>query len=200
MGRNIKEVMFDVSLWEKMKRGPQVILLKDAAFISAFTGLQSGDRVVDVGSGSGFLAIYLGSIVAPSGKVFTYEKREEFAKLSLRNICKAELEKVVELKNKDAFEGLEEGEVDLVTLDLADSPKLLGNAFAVLKPNGFCVGYLPHAEQVQAFVKEGLAVGFIQLQTIEVIARPMLVRDRGFRPENSGLLHTAYLSFLRKPL
>ncbi len=43
------------------------MLLKDCALISAFTGLQSGDFVVDAGTGSGWLAIYLGSIVAPDG-------------------------------------------------------------------------------------------------------------------------------------
>lgn len=191
--------MLNPSIWKKLKRGPQVILLKDAAMISALTGLQSGDRVIDCGAGSGFLSCYLGSIVAPAGKVYSYEKREEFHKLSEGNVRKAGLEGVVELKLKDALEGFDETEVELVTLDLADSPLLLPHSFAALKAGGFCAGYLPHAEQVQAFVKAALQAGFEQRETIEVIVRPMLVRERGFRPENSGLLHTAYLSFLRKP-
>ncbi|MBI4360626.1 methyltransferase domain-containing protein [Candidatus Micrarchaeota archaeon] len=192
--------MFDVSVWKKLSRGPQVILLKDAAVISAFTGLQSGDHVVDAGAGSGFLACYLGSIVAPGGRAYSYEKRPEFAKLACRNVEKAGLQDVVEIKEKDVLEGIDEKGVDLVALDLADSPNALSQAFAALKPRGFCVGYLPHAEQVQSFVAEGLRVGFLQNQTLEVIHREMLVRKQGFRPENSGLLHTAYLSFLRKPL
>ncbi len=192
--------MLDSSLWKKLRRGPQVILLKDAAMISALTGLQSEDNVIDCGAGSGFLACYLGSIVAPAGKVYSYEKREDFAKLSSQNVAKAGLKDVVEVKLKDAMDGFDEKDIDLITLDLGDSPLLLEKAFAALKPKGFCVGYLPHAEQVQAFVTEGLRVGFTHDQTIETIVRPMLVRDRGFRPENSGLLHTAYLTFLRKPI
>jgi len=192
--------MFNPSIWKKLRRGPQVILLKDAAMISALTGLQSGDKVIDCGAGSGFLSCYLGSIVAPAGKVYAYEKREEFLKISEGNVRKAGLDGVVSIKLKDVVtEGFEEKDVDLVTLDLADSALALPHAFAALKAGGFCVGYLPHAEQVQAFVKAAIAAGFEQGETIEVIMRPMLVRERGFRPENSGLLHTAYLSFLRKP-
>ncbi len=192
--------MFDVSLWQKLRRGPQVILQKDAAMISAYAGLQSGDLVVDAGAGSGFLACYLGSIVAPTGRVVSYERRPEFAKIAQKNVERCGLSFVVEVKEKDVLAGIDETNVDLVTLDLGDAPLALGHAFAALKPRGFCVGYLPHAEQVQAFVAKALETGFIQKDTLEVIVRPMLVRKQGFRPENSGLLHTAYLSFLRKPV
>ena len=51
----------------KLTRGPQIITLKDAGIISAYTGISSGDLVVDAGSGSGFLAIYLGNLVKPDG-------------------------------------------------------------------------------------------------------------------------------------
>ena len=195
--------MFDPSIWKKLRRGPQVILLKDAAMISALTGLQSGDRVIDCGAGSGFLSCYLGAIVAPGGKVYSYEKREEFQQLASKNVEKARLSDVVEVKLKDVLAdgtgGFEEKDVDLVTLDMGDSHLGLPHAFAALKSGGFCVGYLPHAEQVQTFVKAALVAGFEQGETIEVIVRPMLVRERGFRPENTGLLHTAYLTFLKKP-
>lgn len=191
--------MFDVSLWKKLSRGPQVILLKDAAFISAYTGVQSGDIVVDAGAGSGFLSTYLGSLVAPNGKVFAYERREEFADLSRKNVLRSKLSDVVAVKTQDILSGIDEKDVDLVTLDLAEAPQAVAHAFCALKQRGFCVGYQPHAEQVQSFVKAGLAAGFTHEQTLEVIARPMLVRERGFRPENSGLLHTGYLIFLRKP-
>ncbi|MBI2444961.1 tRNA methyltransferase [Candidatus Micrarchaeota archaeon] len=198
--RDINAIMFNPSIWKKLRRGPQVILLKDAAMISALTGLQSGDRVIDCGAGSGFLSCYLGSIVAPSGKVFSYEKREEFQKLTEANVKKAGLDSVVRVSLRDVIaEGFDEKDVDLVTLDMGDSSLALPHAFSSLKAGGFCAGYLPHAEQVQTFVKAALAAGFEQGETIEVIVRPMLVRERGFRPENSGLLHTAYLSFLRKP-
>ena len=192
--------MFDAFLEpRKLKRGPQVVTLKDAAVISAFTGLQSGDFVVDAGTGSGWLAVYLGSIVAPSGKVVSYEAREEFACIAEKNIARVGLEKVVEVKRADVFQGIEEKDVDLITLDLADSEKALAHAFNALRQGGHCVGYLPCFEQVKKFVLEAKNAGFEHVRSIEVGVREILVRECGCRPATKGLTHTAFLSFLRKP-
>ncbi len=192
--------MFPVRLYKKLKRGPQVITLKDAALISAFTGLQSGDRVVDAGAGSGWLAIYLGSVVAPLGKVSSYEWREDFALLAGKNVEKAGLAAVVEIKRKSIFDAMDEQGVDLITLDLAESDKALPRAWNAVKEGGFVVGYLPNVEQVKTFVMAGEALGFKHVQTMESIVRELLVRPYGCRPASSGITHTAYLSFLKKPL
>lgn len=191
--------MLDSSLWKKLKRGPQVVLLKDAAFASAFTGLQGGDRVVDAGSGSGWLAIYLGSIVAPSGRVYSYEWRGDFAELAEKNVAKAGLQEIVEIKRKDVFQGIDEREVDLVCLDLANAEKTLPHAFAALKPKGSCVGFLPNVEQVKAFVLEAQRLGFEHERTVSVLPIEWLVRQQGARPATKGLLHTVFLAFLRSP-
>ena len=191
--------MLDVDLFRKLGRGPQVVLPKDAAFVVGLTGLQAGDRVVEAGSGSGWLSVRLGSIVAPNGKVFSYEWREDFAGLARKNVEKAGLEGVVEIRQKDVFSGIDETEVDLVCLDLAGSEKALGHAFAALKPKGFCVGFLPNVEQAKAFVLEGERLGFTHELTVDVLGREWLVRPHGVRPATTGLLHTVFLSFLRKP-
>jgi tRNA (adenine57-N1/adenine58-N1)-methyltransferase len=190
--------MFDSDVWRKLKRGPQVVLLKDAAFISAFTGLQSGDIVVDAGSGSGFLAVYLGSIVAPGGRVFSYEWRDDFVELAKGNVKRAGLENVVEVKFKDVFEGIAEKDVDLVTLDLANAEKALAHANEALKPKGWIVCFNPNVEQAKAVVEEAQRLGLRQIQTMESFVRELLIRKEGTRPETKGLLHTAYLTFLRK--
>ncbi len=185
--------------YNKLKRGPQVVLPKDAGLIAAFTGVGSGDRVVDVGAGSGWLAIFLGNIVGAQGHVYSYELREDFADLAERNAKKAGLESVIEIIRKDASQGITQTDVDLVTLDCADSDKLLPIAFGALKKGGACVGYLPHVEQVKQFVFAASDAGFNVEKVIEGIVRDWLVRDRGCRPENTGLTHTGFLVFLRKP-
>ncbi len=186
--------------YRKLKRGPQVILPKDAGLIAAFTGVGSGDRCVDIGAGSGWLAVFLGNIVGKDGKVYSYEAREDFADLAERNAKKAGLDAIVEVIRKDASQGITQTEVDLVTLDCADSDKLLPQAFGALRKGGVCVGYLPHVEQVKQFVFTAQApeVGFAVERVIEGIVRDWLVRDRGCRPENTGLTHTGFLVFLRK--
>ncbi len=182
-------------LLRKLKRGPQVILPKDFGFIVALTGVGKQSIVVDAGAGSGFLAIGLANLCK---KITTYERREEFAELVKKNIARAGL-KNIKLKFADVFEGISERDVDLVTLDLADSDKVVVHAVQALKPGGFVVSYLPHVEQVKKFVDAVRATNeFEEPFVIESIVREMLVREEGFRPETKGLLHTAYLAFARK--
>lgn len=190
--------MFSQSVFKKLERGAQVVLHKDAALISAFTGLQSGDLVVDAGAGSGFLAIHLGSAVAPSGKVYSYEWKNDFAELAKRNVERARLEKIVEVRHDDVFSGITEKNVDLVTLDLAGSEKVLPHAHTALKKNGFCVGVLPNVEQMKNFVLAGEKLGFEHVRSVDCLTREWMVREEGCRPETTGVLHTAFLSFLKK--
>ncbi|MFH1470297.1 MAG: rRNA adenine N-6-methyltransferase family protein [Candidatus Micrarchaeota archaeon] len=181
-------------LLNKLKRGPQVVLPKDIGMILAYTGIGKTSKAVDAGAGSGWLAISLGNVCK---SVVTYERREEFAELSRENVERAKL-KNVKVKVADVFEGISEKNVDLVTLDLADSNLAVPLAYGALREGGCLVGYLPHAEQVSKFVKECERNGFVGVFCIESIVREMLVREQGFRPENTGLTHTAYLVFARK--
>jgi len=104
----------------------------------------------------------------------------------------------VEIRQKDVFEGIEEKDVDLVTLDLADAEKAVPHAAGALKQGGVLVGYLPHVEQVKRFVDACNASGLKDVFTLEAMVRQYLVREQGIRPENTGLWHTAYLVFAKK--
>ncbi len=179
----------------KLKRGPAVILPKDAGLIIALSGIDKSSKVLDAGAGSGWLAVQLGRIAR---QVVSYELREEFAKIASQNVKRAELSNV-EIRIRDVLkEGFDEKEADLICLDLADSDKVLGHAFASLKEGGCVVGYLPHAEQLKAFVQAGEVAGFVQFYCCECNVREILVRAHGVRPANVGLMHTAYLAFGRK--
>ena len=190
--------MFRQETWRKMSMGPQIITLKDAGLISAFTGLQSGDTAVDAGAGSGFLAAYLGSVVAPGGKVTSYESRKEFAEIARRNVEKAGLQKVVEIKEKDILEGIGEKNVDLITFDMPNTENVLEHAKGALKENGFIVGYFPNVEQVKKFVEKAEELKLKHVRTIEGTIREWLIRSYGCRPDNTGIIFTGFLVFLRK--
>jgi tRNA (adenine57-N1/adenine58-N1)-methyltransferase len=183
----------------RFRRGPQIIMLKDAALISAFAGISSGDVVVDAGAGSGFLAAYLGNLVKPDGRVISYERRVEFANLAERNIHTAGLSDVVTIKRKDVFEGIDERNVDAITLDLADAEKAVAHAREALREGGVLVSYLPNVEQVKRFVEACGQNGFVRIETYECMLREMLVRDVGTRPQTKGIMHTGYVTFARKP-
>lgn len=191
--------MLDSNIFKKLARGPQVVLIKDAAFVSAFTGLVPGDKVVDAGAGSGWLTIYLSSIVGKEGKITAYERRPEFAEIAQKNIIKAGFENIAKVKVADIFLGIEETGLDLITLDLAGSPTVLKFAIDALKPKGYVVGFCPNVEQAKDFVIAGETTGFIHIKTVECDEREWLIRAQGCRPATMGLRHTSFLTFLRKP-
>jgi tRNA (adenine57-N1/adenine58-N1)-methyltransferase len=182
----------------KLARGPQIITLKDAALISAFTGMSAGDLVVDAGSGSGFLAIYMGNLVRPDGKVVSYERRPDFASLAKRNVHKAGLEKYVAIKGKDIFAGIDERGVDVITLDLPEPWNAVAHSKKALKDGGFLVSYVPTVEQVRHFVVRCEKSGLKHVKTVECTVREMVLKERGTRPQIKGIMHTGYITFVRK--
>lgn len=190
--------MRDDHFFSKLKRGPQVVLPKEFGVLIAYGGIENGDKVIDAGSGSGWLAVQLGRTVGSQGKVYSFEWREDFAKLAEGNVRKAGLEGVVEIVQKSAFDGFGVEGVDAVCLDMADSEKVLPHAQAALRMGGLCVGFLPNIEQVKEFVLQGEKLGFTHERTADVLVREWLVRDRGCRPQTTGLMHTTFVSFLRK--
>src|SRR3989338_10089619 len=72
-----------IDLLRKIRRAPQIIPLKDVGSIIAETGIGKDSVVVDAGTGSGGLALFLGNIVK---KVITYEIRDDFASVAEENV------------------------------------------------------------------------------------------------------------------
>jgi len=190
--------MFPQGFHRKLKRGPAVALPKDLGSVLARAGLQHGDVVLDAGAGSGWAAIAWGLAVAPNGRVHSFERRPEFADLAEGNVRRAGLEGVVKIVRGSAFKGFK-GEADFVFLDCGDSNKLVKRAATRMKQGGLLVGYTPHSEQMRAFVNAGLKAGLVLEECVENMERQWLVREQGCRPVNIGLIHTAFLIFMRKP-
>ncbi len=181
--------------YRKIKRGPQVIPLKDMGSIISLTGIGKGSVVVDAGSGSGATACFLGNIVK---EVFSYELREDFFKIASENVNRLGLKNVF-VKNKDVYVGIDESDVDLVMLDLPEPWKAIAPAGSALKVGGFLVSYSPTIPQVSDFVNAVLSDRrFIYQRTIELIERDWEVSERKVRPKSQAIGHSGFLSFARK--
>ncbi|MEM3839013.1 MAG: methyltransferase domain-containing protein [Candidatus Micrarchaeaceae archaeon] len=180
--------------YRKLKRGPQVILPKDIGIIISFSGIGRDSICVDAGTGSGWLAVSLAKIAK---EVYSYDIREDFLAIAEKNRQLLGLGNLF-LKHGDVFKKIDEKNVDLVTLDMPSSEKALSSAKKALKPGGCVVGYLPHVEQVKAFVKRLNSLKFADIYAVEVVLRDILVRDEGVRPSTKGIWHTAYLVFAKK--
>ncbi len=193
---NKEFIIFDAAFSdqiEKSERGPAVILKKDIGNIVATTGISKDSRIVDVGTGGGMLALHLANI---SPHVTSYEKSEEFCRIAVKNAEKVNAKIII--KNKDAMEGIEEKNLDLVTIDLKEPWMLLKEMYNVLKSGGFCVAYLPHTQQVQRFCSEARENKFYVQKVSETMEREWIFEEQKSRPKNIGILHTGFLVFLRK--
>jgi len=180
---------------KRIKRLPQVVLPKDAAIIAAYTGLSPGWNVLDAGTGSGFLAMFIANLVKP-GKVLSYEKNKEFADNVKKQIKKLDI-KNLKIINKDIFKAEVSGKFDLVTLDLKYAEKLIPKIFNVIKHNGYIAVYSPYIEQVKAVTKSIRKMNFADIKTVENIVREWKV-DEFTHPVPSGILHTGWLTIARK--
>ena len=182
-----------IDVYKKIKRGPQIIPLKDLGSIIAEVGINKNSLVVDAGSGSGALALFLSMIAE---KVVSYEVREDFAKIAAEN---AEFLKInnLKIKRKSVYEGIDESEVDFVTLDLPSPWKALLPAKKALKSGGFLISYSPTTSQVSDFLDEAKKHGFFHLKTIEIIQREWEFSERVVRPKSQAIGHSGFLSYLR---
>lgn len=181
--------------YNRIKRGAQIITPKDIAAIIAATCIGKESKIVDAGGGSGALACFLANIAK---EVTTYEIRKDFAELVKQNAEKLKL-KNIKVKNKDITKGISEKNVDLVTLDFLDSWKALKHAEKALKSGGFIAAYSPSITQNQRFLKEAAKYKTLkQVKTTEIIEREWILDELRARPKNVQLVHTGFLTFLRK--
>ncbi len=184
-----------IDLYRKIKRAPQIIPLKDVAAIIAETGIGKESVVVDAGSGSGALALFLANIAK---KVVSYEIRDDFAAVARENISLLQLKNIT-IKNKDIYEGVDEKNVDVVTLDLPEPWKALEPAAKALKTGGFVVSYSPTIPQVADFIEAAAKnKSLLHIKTMEIIQREWEFNDRIVRPKSQPIGHSGFLTFVRK--
>jgi tRNA (adenine57-N1/adenine58-N1)-methyltransferase len=140
----------------------------------------------------------LGYHVAPEGHVFSYEIREDFAKVARKNLIKAGLKELVTVKQKDILEGITETNVDALVLDMAVPWEVVPIAYTALKGGGVLTSFSPTIEQTQKTVDALYASHFTEIATRELIEREILVRKGKTRPATRMIGHTGYVTSARK--
>lgn len=182
----------------KSARQTQITYPKDIALMTMFSGIGPGSRVVEAGTGTGALTMSLAFYVRPRGRVYSYEIREEFSEIAKKNLKRAGLEGVVELKNKDITMGIDEMGVDAVILDLATPWTVVPHAYVALKPSGMIVSFSPTVDQIINTTEALNDHGFVDAETIECLMRGMQVERGKTRPQTLMTAHTGYITFARK--
>lgn len=186
----VMDALFHDNL-EKMKRGPAVILPKDVGLILTYSSIDKNSTVMDAGTGSGMLAMYLARFCK---KVISYEKNPEFYKIAEENMKSFDIKNVT-IKNEDIYEVIKEKNLDLVVLDVSEPWKALENVKKSLKPSHYLICYIPSINQVAQLMEN--SKGFFHERTVELIYREWQEDVTRLRPKSQMIGHTGFLVFLR---
>jgi tRNA (adenine57-N1/adenine58-N1)-methyltransferase len=182
----------------KTNRRTQISYPKDISLIIMNSGIGSGSRVVEAGTGTGALTSAIAHYVKPTGRVYTYELREEFQRNAKKNLERAKLLDYVELKEGDITQGIQETDLDAIILDLATPWLVIPHAYNALKGSGVLVSFSPTIDQVVKVVEALNDYGFVGIETAETLIRYMQVERGKTRPQTVMTGHTGYLTFARK--
>ncbi|HBT40254.1 MAG: tRNA (Adenine-N(1)-)-methyltransferase [Thermotoga sp. 50_1627] len=181
----------------KMKRQTQIVYPKDIGFILLMLDVHEGSRVIDAGIGSGAMCAALARAVGEKGKVYAYERREEFKRLAEDNLAKWGLVDRVEIKLRDISEGFDE-RVDAIFLDVPDPWNYIGQCYEALNGSGNLAIVCPTTNQVQRVLKEISKFSLVGIEVWESLFRQYKPVAERLRPFDRMVAHTAYMIFARK--
>jgi tRNA (adenine57-N1/adenine58-N1)-methyltransferase len=133
-----------------MPRGAAVIYPKDAAQIITMGDIHPGATVLEAGAGSGSMTCALLRAVGSSGRVISYEIRDDHAEVAERNVTTffGERPDNWELRIGDAADHEASESVDRVILDMLSPWEVLAPMAAALHPGGVLIGYVAATTQV----------------------------------------------------
>jgi len=181
-------------LWENMTKGPQLVQRKDIGMILAKSGCNKNFKVVDAGGGTGSLCLSLANVCK---EITVYETNPEHYDIVQRNINLFGFNNIT-LKQQNIYNGIDEDDLDLLTLDLPEPWLVTEHVSASLKQGGHLVVYLPNLHQVKQFIDSTRKTNIQVIETLELLERQWKIEGKIMRPEFQMLGHTGFLIFCRR--
>lgn len=185
-----------------MKRGAAVIYPKDAAQIVMGCDIFPGARVLEAGAGSGALTLTLLRAIGPTGRLVSYERREDFATIAQRNVEEflGQPHPGWELRVADLVEARADAlRFDRVVLDMLAPWECVDVVAEVLEPGGVLCCYLATTTQLSTTVEMlRTHAGFSEPEASESLVRTWHAEGLAVRPNHAMVGHTGFLVTTRR--
>lgn len=184
----------------EMPRSSTILYPKDLGAIWLWADILPGARVLEAGIGSGAGTLALLRAVGAQGEVVVYEQRADMIAQARRNIRQLLGDPPnLRIEQRDIYAGVGERDLDRILLDLPEPWQVVPHAATALREGGIFCAYNPSIVQVQSTV-EALRRSpcFGQIETIEVLYRPWIVRGSAVRPEQHMVAHTGFITVARR--
>ena len=183
-----------MDLYRRIRRAPQIVPLKDLGAIIAETGINKTTVVLDAGTGSGALAIFIAHLAK---KVISYELRPDFAAVALENVQKLGIKNLA-IKQKNIYEECAEKNIDVTILDLPEPWLAINSVTPGLKYGGYLISYSPSIPQTMDFVEAARKKGYSIIKVVEIAEREWEIDGRKVRPLPKDIGHSGFIVFCRK--
>lgn len=188
-----------------MPRGAAIVYPKDAAQILSLADIFPGAHVVEAGVGSGALSLWLLRAIGSSGRLVSFERREEFAQIARANAVSffgrdPENWSVTVGDLVDALpSATKPGTIDRVVLDMLAPWETLDVVTDALKPGGVVVCYVATVTQLSRVAEAIRSTGsFAAPQCTETMVRGWHVEGLAVRPDHRMIAHTGFLITARR--
>jgi tRNA (adenine57-N1/adenine58-N1)-methyltransferase catalytic subunit len=199
----LKPLLTDYVL--SMPRGAAIVYPKDAGQIIVEGDIFPGATVVEAGVGSGALSNYLLRAIGPQGKLYSFEKREEFSQIAQGNVANQmgsmpeNWQVLLGELQQELPKALEQASVDRVVLDMLAPWECIEAVADALKPGGLVIVYVATVTQLSRTIE---AIrdheGFTDPNAWESMVRSWHVEGLAVRPDHRMIAHTGFLLSARR--
>ena len=194
----LEPTMYDYVM--RIQHGTQIVYPKDIGYIIARAGIGDGQKILEIGTGSGSLTSFIASVVKPRGHVYTFDVDENFMKIAEKNIKKAGVSKYVTQHNLDlkTAKKMPLENMDVALIDLGDPWVVIPKVRQMLKGSGSIFAICPTMNQLEKLTMALVENEFTDIESTEHIIRNIEAREGKTRHSFQGIGHTTYLCFARK--
>ncbi len=184
--------------YQTLRRGPQTIIPGTIALIVHAAGIGPGSRVLEAGTGSGFLTLAMAALVGDGGRVTSHDVSPAAREIARENLERAGLLSRVDILG-DPVERTGARGMDAVVLDLPEPWAALDASHLALRPGGALVIYVPTTTQMERTMR-AFDGRFTAPSGQEAIQRAWVLSKggEGLRPSFEGPAHGGFLISARR--